>query len=176
MFQASPISPNGNTAETIPSISNQAMEISESESASPVYSPQAPVPRVSFPDSKPPKYSDLGNICGNTPPKYSDLGNVCENTGSEGDMINSSCGVVNPLFELDIIRSPLEHCLRSSQGEDDDQSLRLPGRPVQLSLRTQSPRSNKFHEDRLPHGSEESLNGNSCYTCKSTEQASDVCS
>lgn len=154
--------PNGNAE--IPSISSQAtaMEISESESASPVYSPQAPVPRVSFPD------------CRLSAPKQPGISNAYEYTGSSGETLNS-CGVVNPLFELDIIRSPLERCLRSAQSEDDERtSPRLPGRPVQLSIQSHSPTSRRSREDRPGRSSEESLNGNSCYTCKSTEQASDL--
>lgn len=153
--------PNGNSVEMVPPISSQAMEISESESTSPVYSPQAPVPRVSFPDTKV------------SSPKCSDTSSVCKSVEKHGDVLNTSCGVVNPLFELDIIRSPLERCLRSSQSEDEERGTRLPGRPIQLSLRTHSPRTRRSQEDRLGRSSEESLNGNSCYTCKSTEQASD---
>ncbi|XP_034232594.1 mitogen-activated protein kinase kinase kinase 13 isoform X2 [Thrips palmi] len=142
------VSPNGNAE--IPPVASQAMEISESDS-SPVCSPQAPIPRVSFPAS-PAKSSVASN-----------------NSSAEG----LSCGVVNPLYELDIIRAPLERCLRSSQSEDDVCGPRLPGRPVQLLLRTQSPRSGRSREERVGRCSDESLNGNSCYTCKSTEQASD---
>lgn len=134
--------------------SSQAMEISESDSASPVCSPQAPVPRVSFPAS---------------PAK-----NLCASNNSSAEGLNTSCGVVNPLYELDIIRAPLERCLRTSQSEDDIRGPRLPGRPVQLCLQTQSPRNGRSREERVGRSSDESLNGNSCYTCKSTEQASEV--
>lgn len=133
------------------------MEISESDSASPIYSPQG-VPHVAFPGSEVSSAQQgyVGKTCGST------------------DILHNSCGVVNPLFELEIIRTPLKRCLRSSQSEDDDCSPRLPGRPVQLSLQTHSPLNRRSRDERLGRSSEESLNGNSCYTCKSTEQASDV--
>ncbi|KAK3927245.1 Mitogen-activated protein kinase kinase kinase 12 [Frankliniella fusca] len=149
--------PNGNVE--IPSISGQAMEISESDN-SPVYSPQAPVPRVSFPD------------CNVSPVRQCDLRNTCVSPGSSIDALHNSCGVVNPLFELDIIRSPLERGLRSSLS-DEERGPKLPGRPVQLSLRTHSQRSRRTIDDKIDGSSEESLNGNSCYSCKSTEQALD---
>ena len=149
--------PNGNVE--IPSVSGQAtaMEISESDSASPVYSPQG-ASHLAFPERA-------------LSPTHQ--GSTCESRGSL-DMLHNSCGVVNPLFELDIIRTPLKRCLRSSQSEDDDCSPRLPGRPVQLSIRTHSPPNRRSRDERLGRSSEESLNGNSCYTCKSTEQASDM--